>query len=288
MKIVKASDEGGVWSSSAIFRREVDILRSLSHENIVRFVDACRDSRFLYIVTEKCSGGEVFERLLLEKRLRESDVAAICVQVLQAVDYVHSQGIVHRDIKAENFLFAHDGTVKLIDFGLSARLRVDSPYLTSVVGSAHYLAPEMIRQRYSKPVDIWSVGIMVYLLLFGRYPFDGSDDATIMKRIKRQPVDMTNDYLSTDAVEFLSILLEKDFAKRPTAAQALRHRFLQPADDSTQADEPTEAVEADLPQDLLERVREKLEESKLSRMASVETGTPVKDRQYMCDSPILA
>ena len=125
MKIVKASDEGGVWSSSAIFRREVDILRSLSHENIVRFVDACRDSRFLYIVTEKCSGGEVFERLLLEKRLRESDVAAICVQVLQAVDYVHSQGIVHRDIKAENFLFAHDGTVKLIDFGLSARLRVD-------------------------------------------------------------------------------------------------------------------------------------------------------------------
>ena len=129
---------------------------------------------------------------------------------------------------------------------------------------------------------------MVYLLLFGRYPFDGSDDATIMKRIKRQPVDMTNDYLSTDAVEFLSILLEKDFAKRPTAAQALRHRFLQPADDSTQADEPTEAVEADLPQDLLERVRGKLEESKLSRMASVETGTPVKDRQYMCDSPILA
>ena len=237
VKVVEAKEDGGTWSSASIYKREVEFLRSLQHENVVRYVDSYRDKRNLYIITEKCTGGEIFERLLQQKKFSEVDVSSIFVQVFRAIEYIHSMGVVHRDIKAENFLFTSGGTIKLIDFGLAARVS-GSEYLSAIVGSAHYLAPEMIRQRYWKPVDLWSAGVMMYLLLFGRYPFDGDNDDQIIRRIKRGDLGYTgNTHLSSDAMDLLQRLLDKDHRKRITAKEALMHRFVTFDDDRTEADD---------------------------------------------------
>lgn len=272
MKVVESKSEGGVWSSLSIYKREVHFLRSLNHYNVIRFIGAYEDRKYLYIVTEKYGGGEVFDRILQEKRLNESDAASVMYQAFSAIAYIHSMGIVHRDIKAENFLFANDGTVKLIDFGLAAWVDSDSQYLSSVVGSAHYLAPEMIRQKYSKSVDVWSAGVMTYLILFGRYPFDGQSDEQIIRRIKRGTIDWSGDHLSSAAFDFLHQLLQIDVSARPTAKDVLNHRFFESVDERTEAGE--DEVQArqvfEIPDTVIQDLRTRAEEGRLSRRASLE------------------
>lgn len=244
VKIVKADTAGGYWSSSRIFDREVSILKNLKHENVVTLVDAISDNHFHYIIMEKYSGGELFDKVVSEKRFREPDAASVMAQVLRSIEYVHSIGIVHRDIKSENFLFAANGTIKLIDFGLSVRLRSETDRLSDVVGSAHYLAPEMLRHNYSKQIDLYSAGVLLYLLLFGRYPFEGTEEQ-IFDSIKHRAPDLRNDWLSSHAMSMLTALLEKDWKKRLTATDALQHPFIMRSDDSTQGDE--EGYEASIP-----------------------------------------
>lgn len=185
------------------------------------------DRKQLYIITEKCTGGEVFEKLLKKKRFDEQEMCQVAIEALTAISYVHKAGIIHRDIKAENFLYGSDGRLKLIDFGLAVRIRSDNEMLTSVVGSAHYLAPEMIKQHYSKSVDVWSAGVMLYLILYGKYPFDGPNDETVIRKIRKQDVEYKSQYIVSDrAVKFLKALLEKEPSLRLTADQALKHEFL--------------------------------------------------------------
>jgi len=206
----------------------------------VKYIGSYQDRANLYIITEKCTGGEVFDRLLKLKRFSEQEVVSIATQALRAIAYIHSKNIIHRDIKAENFLYSIDPRtilgssnhlgqvpqIKLIDFGLAVRLRSDNEVLTSVVGSAHYLAPEMIRQQYSKSVDIWSVGVLVYLMLFGRYPFDGNNDDIIISKIRKSKIEWNISDISNQARSFLQALLERDPSIRLTASQALAHPFL--------------------------------------------------------------
>ena len=216
-------------------------LTHLDHPNIVKYIGSYHDRSNLYIITEKCTGGEVFDRLLKVKRFSEQEVVSISTQALRAIAYIHSLNIIHRDIKAENFLYASDprmvlsshntsssSLIKLIDFGLAVRLKTDNEVLTSVVGSAHYLAPEMIRQQYSKSVDLWSAGVMIYLMLFGRYPFDGNNDDIIISKIRKSKIEwnINNIDISHQARSFLQGLLERDPSLRMTASQALCHPFL--------------------------------------------------------------
>ena len=198
----------------------------------MRFIGAYQDKKSMYIVTEKCAGGEVFERLCHIKKFNESEVVGISRQVLRAIEYVHMMGIIHRDIKAENFLFHSNGSVKLIDFGLAVRLSKPTDFFTSVVGSAHYLAPEMIRHKYSKPVDVWSAGVMVFLMFFGWYPFDGPDDDAVVAEIKRGAIPNCTTELSHQGRRFLHSLLDTNYKDRPTATDALAHPFLQDPDEA--------------------------------------------------------
>jgi serine/threonine protein kinase len=200
----------------------------------VKFIGSYQDRTNLYIVTEKCTGGEVFDRLLKVKRFSEEEVISVAKQALEAIAYIHSKNIIHRDIKAENFLYltpvstglAMSPNIKLIDFGLAVRLRNDSDMMTAIVGSAHYLAPEMIRQQYSKSVDIWSVGVMVYLMLYGRYPFDGNNDDIVISKIRKSDINWNISDISNEAKKFIQALLERDVRLRPTATEAIRHPFL--------------------------------------------------------------
>lgn len=245
MKIVAIDSDRSFWSSGSIFKREVGFLRLMGmylkvvfyisnadHPNVVRFIGSYQDKTSMYIVTEKCMGGEIFERICTMKRFSEHEVSVLLVQILRAIEYVHSLGVIHRDIKAENFLFTGRGDViKLIDFGLAVKITQPSERFTAIVGSAHYLAPEMVYQNYSKPVDVWSAGIMMYLMLFGKYPFDGPNDDVVIKAIKKGKIEFPNE-ISHNAKSLLQSLLNKDQNLRPTASIALAHPFIADNDEA--------------------------------------------------------
>ncbi|URE48187.1 Calcium calmodulin-dependent serine threonine-protein kinase [Musa troglodytarum] len=156
-------------------RREVRILSSLTgHKNLVQFYDAYEDEDNVYIMMELCKGGELLERILSRGgKYSEEDAKAVIVQILSVVSFCHLQGVVHRDLKPENFLFTSEDekcTLKAIDFGLSDFVKPDER-LNDIVGSAYYVAPEVLHRSYGAEADMWSIGVIAYILLCGSRPF---------------------------------------------------------------------------------------------------------------------
>ncbi|TQD97656.1 hypothetical protein C1H46_016710 [Malus baccata] len=218
-------------------RREVKILKALSgHKHLVKFYDACEDANNVYIVMELCEGGELLDRILSRGgRYAEEDAKHILVQILSVVAFCHLQGVVHRDLKPENFLFAtrsEDADMKLIDFGLSDFIRPDER-LNDIVGSAYYVAPEVLHRSYSIEGDIWSIGVITYILLCGSRPFWARTESGIFRAVLRADPsfdDLPWPTMSLEAKDFVRRLLNKDYRKRMTAVQALCHPWLR--DDS--------------------------------------------------------
>ncbi|XP_068649908.1 CDPK-related kinase 3-like [Aristolochia californica] len=214
-------------------RREVKILKALSgHKNLVKFYDACEDANNIYIVMELCEGGELLDRILSRGgRYTEEDAKSIVVQILSVVAFCHLQGVVHRDLKPENFLFTtreEDAPMKLIDFGLSDFIRPDER-LNDIVGSAYYVAPEVLHRSYSMEADIWSIGVISYILLCGSRPFWARTESGIFRAVLRADPNFEDTpwpSVSPQAKDFVKRLLNKDHRKRMTAAQALTHPWL--------------------------------------------------------------
>ncbi|XP_034711576.1 CDPK-related kinase 3-like isoform X1 [Vitis riparia] len=214
-------------------RREVKILKALSvHKNLVKFHDACEDASNVYIIMELCEGGELLDRILSRGgRYREEDAKAIVVQILNVVAFCHLQGVVHRDLKPENFLFTtrdEDAPMKVIDFGLSDFIRTDQR-LNDIVGSAYYVAPEVLHRSYNLEADVWSIGVITYILLCGSRPFWARTESGIFRSVLRADPnfdDLPWPAVSPEAKDFVKRLLNKDYRKRMTAAQALTHPWL--------------------------------------------------------------
>ncbi|KAE9598052.1 hypothetical protein Lal_00003938 [Lupinus albus] len=214
-------------------RREVKILKALSgHEHLIRFHDACEDANNVYIVMELCEGGELLDRILSRGgRYTEEDAKVIVLQILSVVAFCHLQGVVHRDLKPENFLFtsrSEDADMKLIDFGLSDFIKPDER-LNDIVGSAYYVAPEVLHRSYSVEADIWSIGVITYILLCGSRPFWARTESGIFRSVLRADPnfdDLPWPSLSPEAKDFVKRLLNKDYRKRMSAAQALAHPWL--------------------------------------------------------------
>ncbi|KAL5792167.1 hypothetical protein ACOSP7_000761 [Xanthoceras sorbifolium] len=214
-------------------RREVKILKALSgHLHLVKFYDACEDANNVYIVMELCEGGELLDRILARGgRYTEEDAKAIIVQILSVVAFCHLQGVVHRDLKPENFLFTsgrEDADMKLIDFGLSDFIRPDER-LNDIVGSAYYVAPEVLHRSYSLEADIWSIGVITYILLCGSRPFWARTESGIFRAVLRSDPnfdDLPWPSVTPEAKDFVKRLLNKDYRKRMTAVQALTHPWL--------------------------------------------------------------
>ncbi|GAB2221663.1 hypothetical protein Drorol1_Dr00012848 [Drosera rotundifolia] len=214
-------------------RREVKILRALTgQKNIVQFYDAYEDDDNVYIVMELCKGGELLDRILTRGgKYSEDDAKAVIVQILSAVSFCHLQGVVHRDLKPENFLFtSKDDTspLKAIDFGLSDFVKPDER-LNDIVGSAYYVAPEVLHRSYGTEADMWSIGVIAYILLCGSRPFWARTESGIFRAVlKAEPSfdEIPWPSLSHDAIDFVRRLLNKDYRKRLTAAQALCHPWL--------------------------------------------------------------
>ncbi|XP_065028074.1 calcium/calmodulin-dependent serine/threonine-protein kinase 1 isoform X2 [Musa acuminata AAA Group] len=214
-------------------RREVRILSSLTgHKNLVQFFDAYEDEDNVYIVMELCKGGELLERILSRGgKYSEEDAKTVIVQILSVVSFCHLQGVVHRDLKPENFLFTSEDekcTLKAIDFGLSDFVKPDER-LNDIVGSAYYVAPEVLHRSYGTEADMWSIGVIAYILLCGSRPFWARTESGIFRAVlKAEPSFDESPWpsLSSQAKDFVKKLLNKDYRKRMTSAQALCHPWL--------------------------------------------------------------
>ncbi|KAL3376393.1 hypothetical protein AABB24_003025 [Solanum stoloniferum] len=219
-------------------RREVKILRALTgHENLVKFYDAYEDHENVYIVMELCEGGELLDRILLRGgKYTEDDARAVLTQILKVVAFCHLQGVVHRDLKPENFLFMskdENAQLKAIDFGLSDFVKPDER-LNDIVGSAYYVAPEVLHRSYSTEADVWSIGVISYILLCGSRPFWARTESGIFRAVlKADPGFEEQPWptLSSEAKDFVKRLLNKDPRKRMTAAQALGHPWIKNSHD---------------------------------------------------------
>ncbi|KAL3525717.1 hypothetical protein ACH5RR_014089 [Cinchona calisaya] len=214
-------------------RREVKILRALTgHSNLVQYYDAYEDHDNVFIVMELCEGGELLDRILSRGgKYGEDDAKAVMIQILNIVAFCHLQGVVHRDLKPENFLFTskdENSQLKAIDFGLSDFVKPDER-LNDIVGSAYYVAPEVLHRSYSTEADVWSIGVIAYILLCGSRPFWARTESGIFRTVlKADPSFEEQPWpaLSTEAKDFVKRLLNKDPRKRMTAAQALSHPWI--------------------------------------------------------------
>ncbi|KAJ4726735.1 CDPK-related protein kinase [Melia azedarach] len=214
-------------------RREVKILKALcGHKHMIKFYDVFEDANNVYIVMELCEGGELLDRILSRGgRYPEEDAKIIVEQMLSVISFCHLQGVVHRDLKPENFLFTtrdEDALMKVIDFGLSDFIRPDQR-LNDIVGSAYYVAPEVLHRSYNVEADMWSIGVIAYILLCGSRPFWSRTESGIFRSVLRANPNFDDSpwpAVSSEAKDFVRRLLNKDHRKRMTAAQAVTHPWL--------------------------------------------------------------
>ncbi|XP_031482442.1 CDPK-related kinase 7-like [Nymphaea colorata] len=220
-------------------RREVKILSALTgHKNLVQFYEAFEDQENVYIVMELCKGGELLDRILSRGgKYSEDDAKAVMVQILSVASFCHLQGVVHRDLKPENFLFTlkdENSQLKAIDFGLSDFVKPDER-LNDIVGSAYYVAPEVLHRSYGTEADMWSIGVIAYILLCGSRPFWARTESGIFRAVLKADPSFDEapwPSLSPEAKDFVKRLLNKDARKRMTAAQALCHPWIRSCQDS--------------------------------------------------------
>mmetsp|Transcript_14496 Transcript_14496/g.57804 ORF Transcript_14496/g.57804 Transcript_14496/m.57804 type:complete len:551 (+) Transcript_14496:288-1940(+) len=231
-------------SKSQMLTSEVEIMAKVDHPNIIKVVDIFDEKEFLHIVTELCTGGELFERIIeksqtSERSFSELDAAKVLRQILDAVCYCHSLDppVVHRDLKPENFLFkdkAENSPIKVIDFGLSKLAPTSDAgsgreVMHTRVGTPYYIAPEVLRREYTVKCDVWSVGVIAYILLCGYPPFYGDNDRDIFKRVSIGRFTFPSpewDHISKQAKDFVASLLKVDVDCRPTARMAREHPFI--------------------------------------------------------------
>lgn len=235
---VKKIPKENMQGQLAMLRSEVDLLRRIRHPNIVQLFDILEDAENVYVVMELMSGGELFRRIttIYPYGYPEHCAAQITRRLVDAVGYLHSKQIIHRDLKPENLIYAspHDDvTLKLSDFGLAKLVSQDALARTAC-GSPCYVAPEVLQrpqpaEGYTIAVDMWSVGVIAYVLLCGFCPFYHQHMPTLFEKIRRGAFTFPSPYwdnVSPSAKDFISKLLVVDPKARWTALQAMGHEWL--------------------------------------------------------------
>ena len=218
-------------------RNEIDILKKLSHPNIVKIYEFYISNSHYYIVTEFCRDGELFS--YIKNKYSERQLAVLFYQVFSGLWYLHDNKILHRDIKLENIMISQKEKdyetgeelfwVKIIDFG-TAKIFEKNKKEKDVVGSSYYIAPEVLQQNYNEKCDTWSVGVILYMMLVGRAPFDGKDDEEIILKINSADYNSKEPKLmkhSPEVRDLVSKLLQKDTDKRYSAREAIAHPWFQ-------------------------------------------------------------
>ncbi|KAK6131630.1 hypothetical protein DH2020_034644 [Rehmannia glutinosa] len=214
-------------------RREIEIMHHLSgHPNVISIEGAYEDAVAVHVVMELCRGGELFDRIVKRGRYSEKKAAKLTRKIVGVVENCHSLGVMHRDLKPENFLFVdeeEDSDIKTIDFGLSVFFKPGEIF-TDVVGSPYYVAPEVLCKGYGPEADLWSAGVIVYILLCGVPPFWGDSEQEIFEEVLRGDIDFSSgpwSNISESAKDLVKKMLVRDPKRRITAHQVLCHPWVQ-------------------------------------------------------------
>ncbi|KZC13366.1 Calcium/calmodulin-dependent protein kinase type 1 [Dufourea novaeangliae] len=239
---VKIIDKKALKGKEDSLENEIKVLRSylifylhtcyrLMHPNIVQLLETFEDKHKVYLVMELVTGGELFDRIVEKGSYTEKDASGLIRQILEAVDYMHEQGVVHRDLKPENLLYYsphEDSKIMISDFGLSKM--EDSGIMETACGTPGYVAPEVLAQKpYGKAVDVWSIGVISYILLCGYPPFYDENDAVLFAQILKGEFEFDSpfwDDISDSAKDFIHKLICVNVEERYTCKQALAHPWI--------------------------------------------------------------
>ena len=211
--------------------KEISVLISLDHPNILRCYEIFEDTWRFYVSMEYCAGGELFSKIVSLKRFSETQASNIMHQLLSAVGYCHEKLVIHRDLKPENILLEErdgDLSIKVADFGSSCFLDTGKQ-LSGCFGSAYYVAPEVLLDEYNEKCDIWSCGVILFIMLTGKPPYPGKDSKAILNLVKTSPLTITPEKVpgvSEGAVDLLKRMLEISPKTRISAKEALLHPWV--------------------------------------------------------------
>jgi len=225
-----------------VLSNEIAINMDMDHPNIVRMYDTFQDARYVWIALEVCDGGELFDIIIDQGSCTESESSVIMEQIFRAINYLHNHSVAHRDLKPENFLLAKkgkkkgcsggvplmDNTLKVIDFGIAKKFNKaqdTNPFRTKA-GTPYYIAPEILSKnaRYNEKCDIWSCGVILYIMLTGTPPFSGETDSEILEAVRRGAVSFNIPEMirvSKEAKELIKHCCEKNVGKRYSAQEVL-------------------------------------------------------------------
>ena len=217
------------WSNPT-FKKEIEILMRMDHPNIIKLYEVFESDNSIYLIMEECFGGELFDRILqrIKKNslYNEKEACKIMQQVIGAIEYCHNNGIVHRDLKPENLLYLNkneNSPIKVIDFGMSKRFTHEK-FMNEKVGTAYYISPEILQGKYDEKCDIWSAGVILYIIICGYPCFNGEDDDEIFAAIQKGKIQFPSpewDDISEDAKNLIKKMCCPP-EKRLTAEQVLQ------------------------------------------------------------------
>jgi len=212
------------------FKQEIAIMKIMDHPNIIKLYESFEDHRNIYLVMELSTGGELFDRIIDAGHFTEVQAAIVMQHMFRAIFYMHENHICHRDLKPENFLFSTKDpiekcTLKVIDFGLACKFAVNQ-VLTTKAGTPYYVAPQVLAGKYDQSSDLWSLGVIMYVVLCGYPPFYGETDADVLAKVRLgnfsfNAADWKS--ISEDAKNLIRMLLKMNPRDRYTAEQALNH-----------------------------------------------------------------
>lgn len=233
IKIIKKSSRNSRKDKEEEILNEIDILKNMDHPNVVKIFEFYNSNEAYFLVTELCKEGELFKEIDEGGPMEEINCAYIMYQIFSAVHYCHSMNIIHRDLKPENILIEKresDGyfRIKIIDFG-TAIIFEEGKMEKKVIGSSYYIAPEVLAKNYTNKCDLWSCGVIMYILLSGGPPFQGNNDAEILAKIKQGKYDLNSPpwhKISSEAKNLINSLLDSNPTTRINAQQALNHTWL--------------------------------------------------------------
>ncbi|XP_034872190.1 maternal embryonic leucine zipper kinase [Mirounga leonina] len=228
MVAIKIMDKNALGSDLPRVKTEIEALKNLRHQHICQLYHVLETANKIFMVLEYCPGGELFDYIISQDRLSEEETRVVFRQIVSAVAYVHSQGYAHRDLKPENLLFDEYHKVKLIDFGLCAKPKGNKDYhLQTCCGSLAYAAPELIQGKsyLGSEADVWSMGILLYVLMCGFLPFDDDNVMALYKKIMRGKYEVPK-WLSSSSILLLQQMLQVDPKKRISVKNLLSHPWI--------------------------------------------------------------
>ena len=211
-------------------RKEIKILKNLDHPNILKIYEVIYDTENFYIVSDLCTGKELFEHIEKKGIISEEFAARIMKELLSAITYLHNNGIAHLNIKPESLRFESElkeGMIKITNFANADSISDYEPF-KDFVGTPEYVAPEMIDGLYNNSVDVWACGITLFMILVGQAPFTGKNKQAILKAIKENPLEFKDEIwkeVSVEAKDLITKMLNKDLSQRITAQDALNHEW---------------------------------------------------------------